>query len=258
MATYCPQILKHLNHLWHIFPHNWPSTQFQVFTCKNSPSLCLPLLSCLMLIGFPLCHLSSELLWQEPPNCFLCFEIIPSSPYPPRAFRFQSCFMKTKIVSSHFPIFKPFLNVLCTFEVAKTSAGATHKQVIPEKRREKKRREGKRGRWRMVGTSIKNLPNYSASVLWEQTSMFCQNFYLFFSHQKLEILIFIEGLLFLKYWLLFWNRFARQIVSVGQFDTCCFVLNLPSFVSMTNSYSSTRTQIERPLICKTFSNPSRN
>ena len=84
----------------------------------------------LLLIGFALCHLSSELLWQEPPNCFLCFEIIPSFPYLPRAFRFQSCFMKTKIVSYHFPIFKPFLSVLCTFEVAKTSAGATHKQVI--------------------------------------------------------------------------------------------------------------------------------
>lgn len=118
--------------IWIIFDTFSLTTGLQ----PNSKSLLLKILQvcalpCCLAVADWVCTLSSsELLWQEPPNCFLCFEIIPSFPYPPRAFRFQSCFMKTKIVSYHFPIFKPFLNVLCTFEVAKTSAGATHKQVI--------------------------------------------------------------------------------------------------------------------------------
>lgn len=158
-------------------------------TSKNSPRLCPPpLLSCCCWLGL---HFVVFILNYYSKSLVIVFSALKSSPLlPAHPGPFvSSCSVKTKIVSYHFPIFKPFLNVSRTFEVAKTSAGATHKPYIPSRWY---KREEKSSRWRMMVTSIKKLQHYSASVLWEQTFMFCQNFYLFFSHQKLEILIFIE------------------------------------------------------------------
>lgn len=177
MATYCPQILKHLNHLWHIFPHSWPSTQFRAFTSKNSPGLRSPLLPCCCWLGL---HFAIFLLNCYGKSLLIVFSALKSSPLfhtHPGPFVSRVASWKQRSYRITFLFSNLFLKLPRLLQGPPTSRWY---------------KEEKSRRWRMMGTSIKNWPNYSASVLWEPTFMFCQNFYLFFSHQKLEILIFIE------------------------------------------------------------------